>query len=314
MSQLPDDMARFLFLVPHVAARPAGVPLDELAELLSLSSAATRRLLERVAFVGAPDGSPDEMVDVALQGDRVRVTLPQGFERPPRFRVEETLALLAALAPLRDAGPPTLRQEAAALAARLLELASQRASALGTVLTDGVREAGEGLEDPAHLQTLEVAVSEGLPVPGEYYTAGRDALSARRLRPVGLLQIRGAWYAVDAGGKVFKVERFRALALAELTDEDAAALEASDVDVDVVRARLEEARIDAPAKAWVAAEVEGPGGRRPFPTTRPPALFRWLRRQGGAARLLEPEDLKRSYEAELEAISARYDDCGPSGT
>ncbi|MEO0324073.1 MAG: WYL domain-containing protein [Myxococcota bacterium] len=308
MSQLPDDMARFLFLVPYVAARPAGVPLDELAELLGLTPGATRRLLERVAFVGAPDGSPDEMVDVALQGDRVRVTLPQGFERPPRFRVEETLALLAALAPLRDAGLPTLREDAAALTARLLELASQRASALGTVLTDGVRVASEGLEDPSHLQALEVAVSEGLPVTGEYYTAGRDALSARRLRPVGLLQIRGAWYAVDAGGKVFKVERFRALALAEPTAADAAALEASDVDVDAARARLEEARIDAPAEALVAAEVEVSGVRRPFPTARPPALLRWLRRQGGAARLLAPEPLRRGYEDELEFLSERYAD------
>jgi len=298
MSRLPENLTRFLFLVPYVAQHPEGVPVDELCAHLSMDLRTLRRLIERVAMVGAPDGGPDEMVEIYLEGDRVFVSLPQRFTRPPRFSVQEMLALLLALAPLRESGLPALREQADALTHRLTEVASERAVSLAPALRDRIVVQLDGREEPAHLRDLEIAVSEHRVIDAEYYTAGRDVLGERKLQPLGLLQIRGAWYVIGDEGKTFKVERFRRVTL---TDER---FDPPEVDVETLRHRLEsggEAGEEAPVKVRIGTRertFHGPGR----------GLRKWVRGLRGRAAVLEPESERAAMIEETRALLARYED------
>ena len=299
MSKLPDDLTRFLFLVPHVAQHPDGVPVADLCEQLSCTPAQLRRLVERVAMVGAPDGGPDELVEIYLEGDRVHVALPQRFTRPPRFTVDEMLALLLALAPLREAALPTLRERAGALTDRLLEVAGEHAGEVAPALVSRLVIQGDGDESPAHLRDLEIAVRERRVLDAEYYTAGRDVLGRRRLAPVGLLQVRGEWYAVGDDGKTFKVERFRELALTDETFEPPA------IDLEAIRRRLVRGQLEGRLEE---ARLRVGGEERPWPTASTHALRRTVRAHRGAAELLAPAAERQALIDETRALLARYEE------
>ncbi len=304
MSKLPDDLARFLFLVPHVAQHTDGVPVDELCEMMSCSSAALHRLIERVAMVGTPAGSPDELVEIFLESDRVFVALPQRFTRPPRFSVEEMLALLVALAPLREGELPELRARAERLSQNLLELASERAGTVAPALLQRVVISADGAETPAHLRDLEVAVREHRIVDAEYYTAGRDALTQRLLEPVGLLQVRGAWYVVGSEAKTYKVERFRSIALLDARFVPPV-LDERGVDLAAIRRGLESRKLGT-AKRMIAIRVRG--RTRRFSADAPQGLRRWVRCARGNLVVESPAEERDAIVNEARELLARYQD------
>ncbi|MEM9071148.1 MAG: WYL domain-containing protein [Myxococcota bacterium] len=303
MSKLPEDLARFLFLVPYVAQHEEGVPVSELCEQLSTDVASLRRLIERVAMVGSPDGSPDEMVEIYLEGDRVFVALPQRFTRPPRFSIEEMLALLVALAPLREGDLPTLRSQAQALTDRLLSLSSERAEAVAPALLQRVVIRADGAESPVHLRDLECAVQGHRVVDAEYYTAGRDALTQRELRPVGLLQVRGAWYVVGNDGKTFKVERFRRIALRDDTFVPA------EVDLAELRRRLATRRIHG---EMTDLELRIGDKTSRYPARSLHSLVRWVRTSRGRVAVVGPAEARSAIADEMKALLARYERRSPS--
>ena len=296
MSRLPDDLARFLFLVPYVAQHRQGVTVRELEDILSISRKDLAKLLERVAMVGAPDGGPDELVEIFLEGERVHVALPQRFTRPPRFDVREMVALLAALGPLRENAPPAIAERANGLTERIVELASERAAALGRDVGDRVRILADGAERPAVLRTLEEALREGRAIEAEYWTAGRDAVSTRRIEPAGLVQVRGAWYLIAGSEKTFKVERFRKVALGEPMAE------APDVDLEEARRRLEELDLGREG----ATEVQVGEGRFRWGTGGA-GLRRWIRTQRGRAQVVEPPAAREALIDETRALLRRYE-------
>ena len=296
MSRLPQDLTRFLFLVPYVAQHRNGVTVRELEDILSITSKELATLLERVAMVGAPDGGPDELVEIFLEGGRVHVALPQRFTRPPRFDVREMVALLAALAPLRANAPPSIGERANALTERIAGLASERAAAISKDVGDRVQILADGAERPAVLHTLEMALREQRSVEAEYWTAGRDELSTRRIDPGGLVQVRGAWYLIGGDEKTFKVERFRSVALGEPMD-------APDVDLEEARRRLEELDLgDGAVQVKVGQRTfrwgsGGAAGKR-----------RWVRAQRGRAAIQSPPEARDAMIAETKALLALYED------
>ncbi len=293
MSGLPADLSRFLFMVPYVASHRDGVPAEELAQMLSMTTSGLGRLLDRVAMVGAPDGGPDEMVEVYLEAGRVFVALPQRFTRPPRFSVEEMAALLLALAPLQ--GLPMLQQKARDLADRLVSLASGRAEALAPAFRRRLVVRPDGQEEPRHLQLLEQAVEEKRFVSGRYYTAGRDAVSDRRIAPCGLLQVRGTWYLADKNTKIFKVARFDALELEEET------FEADPVPLSELRRRLE--RMDF-GQYRVRLKIDGE--EKDLGAFAPAALRRWVRTHRGRVEVVGPALDRAAVHEEVSTLLARY--------
>lgn len=299
MSKLPQDLTSFLFVVPWVARHPEGIPVAEVSARLGMSPAELRRLLQRVAMVGTPDGSPDELVDLYLEADRVFVALPQQFTRPPRFSVDEMLALLLVLAPLREAPVPRLAEEATALTERLTLLASERAISAAEDLRERMVVAADGAEDPAIVAVLETAVREHRVCETEYYTAGRDAFGARRLCPVAMLQRRGAWYVVGNDAKTFKVERF---ASAALTDERFSP--SPDLDLDSYRqGRL---FVGAPPAHDREVIVRIDGHDQRWRVGAPQRVRRWVLSQQGAATLERPQEVRDDVIAEAKELLARY--------
>lgn len=296
MSAVDDDAARFLFLVPYVAARSEGVPVDELCEMLSVDVESLSRLLERVCMIGAPDGSPDELVDVYLDCGRVHVALPQRFTRPPRFTAEELIVLMLTLSPLKDSALPGLSAQAAALAERLVSVASGSARRVAAAVDRGVFVRDERSEDPEHLSVLERAVAEHRVVEGEYYTASRDELTTRRLEPCALVSHRGAWYLVDSTEKLFKVERLRKIGLLDETFDPPAGLDLETYRRDVLYLG--------------ASTVEGRvryGDRvQRYPASTAHSLKTHIRRLGGRGELVEPEELRRELVEETRALLERY--------
>lgn len=302
-SSLPDDLARFLFLVPYVAARPKGVPVDELSAHLSCTRTALMTLVERCAFVGTPDGAPDEMVEIYLEGDRVHVALPQRFVRPPRFSVEETLSLLVALAPLRRASLPSLREQAQALSDRLVALAGERAAALAPLL-ESVTVHADGNERDDVMTTLEVAVREGAAVAADYYTATRDSFGRRTIRPVGLLQVRGDWYCVGDDGKTYKGERFRSATLVDGSERGPRPAPSSvSIDLDAVRARLERGELQG---ELTPVRVRERGEERRWPVASLAGIRRWVRARRGGAEVVGPEEARREVLDEARSLHSRY--------
>ena len=308
MSSLPDDLARFLFLVPFVARRKRGVPIAELEEVLSMSRAALHQLLERVSTVGAPEGSPDELVEIYIEGDRVFVHLAQNFTAPPKFRVEELLALLYALAPLRASDLPALREDARALSRKLASLASEGAGDLAERAERQIHVLNASDDAPEILHALERAVREHLAIDVDYWVASRDELTVRTLEPIGLIQRQTAWYLVDLSGKTFKVERFRRVEITEVSFDEPVEL---DLLLDDARERLEV----GPGRLG----GHGPDGeivflrdeeetRRRMPIRELPPLLRWIRSFRGRAYVAAPEHARARMADECRELLARYED------
>ena len=297
---LPDDLSRFLFLVPYVAQQRNGVTVRELQEILSVSRAELARLLDRVAMVGSPDGGPDELVEIYLEGERVHVALPQRFTRPPRFDVREMVALLAALGPLRDNAPPSITERADTLTERIVGLASERAAALGKQVGDRVRIVADGAERPEVLRALEEALERGAAIEAEYWTASRDALGTRRIEPAGLVQVRGAWYLVGGDRKTFKVERFRSVGVGEPM------VETPDVDLEEARRRLEELDM-GPGETEVRVRgADGTDQRFRWGSPGDAGLRRWVRTQRGRAEIVGPERSRQAMVEETRELLERY--------
>jgi proteasome accessory factor C len=313
MSDLSSDLGRFLVLVPWLAQSDDGVPVDEVCARLDVTSAQLAKLVDQVAFVGTPDGSPDELVDLYLEGDRLHVALPQQFTRAPRFSADELLALLLVLAPLRNAPVPTLAREAEALAGRLLELGSERARALVSAVDDAVFSEGERSEEAAHLAVLERAVREHLVCDAEYYTAGRDALSQRQLLPMLMIERRGAWYVVDEQHKTYKVARFKQLAARDLRFTPPPSFDHARYlrgelfapFVDHPRAIAADTASEQPGEDLLRLRVRGQLRHgRAGATAR---LWSFIRREGGDVVLEGPAHERDAFLDETRALLARYE-------
>ena len=307
MTEISRDLGRFLFLVPWLARHPEGVTVDEVCARLDLDARALHKLVERAAMVGTPGGAPDEFVDLYIEGDRVFVALPQEFRRAPRFSPEEMLALLVVLAPLRAAPLPELAREAEALYARLEGLASERAQGLARGVAGRVQSAGEGAELADTLRALELAVRERRVCDAVYYTAGRDEVRARELRPVALVERKGAWYAIGHDEKTFKVERF-----ADVTPRDETFELPPELDL-------------APYRRGELFAWERPDAPRQPPASVPKATFRvrgeeveihgravrhhaWVRASKGNVVWVGPSGARDAFLSETRELLARYDD------
>jgi predicted DNA-binding transcriptional regulator YafY len=304
VADLTGDLGRFLVLVPWLAQHPDGVPVNEVCERLGIERRALGKLVDQVAFVGTPDGTPDELVDLYMEGERLHVALPQQFTRAPRFSPEEMLALLLVLAPLRNAPVPGLASDAEALAERLLALGSERARELAARVDDVVFAEGELTEQHEHLRLLERAVREHRVCEAEYYTAGRDALSERRLHPMALIEQRGAWYVVADDHKTFKVERFKRVALSEATFTPRVGFDASRYTRDGL---FGAGAGDVRDTSEVALQLRVRGEARPFGASATARVFSWLRAQGGEAVLEGPLPARQAFLGETRALLGRYD-------
>lgn len=221
MTDAERRLRHLLFLVAH-ASRRNGRPLREVARRLGVAPREVASYADELLMCGRYPFAGGDLIDVEVDPneERVFVHLDQRLGRPVRFTQQEALALAAALGALGSSRGP---------------FASVAASILGKLrarLGEDVRRRVEELEHriavqsddrsvPERFQVLRRGLEERRAVEIHYYTASRDEMNRRRVRPYLLVQHLGWWYLVgldDKSGDVrtFKVERVKE---AHLTDE-----------------------------------------------------------------------------------------------
>jgi proteasome accessory factor C len=312
-----DRMTRLLALVPYLTARPHGVAVAEAARDFGVSERQLRSDMELLWMCGLPGYGPGDLIDLAFEGDRVRVTFTAGMVRPLRLTTDEAVALVVALRTLLEL-PGLAEREAVSRALAKVMAAAGHA---------GERVAPVVVSVDAQEQALAV-VRQGLErrraLHLTYYVPTRDERTERDVDPMRLLFVDGRWY-LEAwcrrveGVRLFRLDRVDAVTV--LDEPAAPPPQAHERDVDngvyqpepgspVVRLRLDR------GARWVAeyypvedvAPVdEPPGGLAVAVRT---ADLAWARRLvaslGGSAVVDEPAELAAAVAADARAALARY--------
>lgn len=199
-----ERVLRMLSVIPWVAGKSDGVPIGEICSRFGVDRARLLDDLGTVSMVGIAPFTADVMVEVILDDDRVRVTLPQAFTRPLRMSPDQGLALLArtqgllGVAGVDPEGP---------LARGLAKLSEVIGVELDTTMAVELGEA-----EPETLSRLQDAIRSRHRVELDYYSYGRDAHTHRRVDPYRLYGDRGQWYLegychLGEAERLFRVDR-----------------------------------------------------------------------------------------------------------
>ena len=167
-------MQRLLAMVPWIAAHD-GPTLDEVGERFGLSPKELAADLEVMWLVGLPPYTPDALIDVVQEGDRVWIHFADVFDAPQRLTPDQAVALLTAGASVL-ALPG--RDDNGALARGVAKLAA----VLG-VDADQVLDVDLGPGGAEVLDVLRTAAAEHRTVHLDYYSFGRDERTERAVDP-----------------------------------------------------------------------------------------------------------------------------------
>ncbi|HEY6534138.1 MAG TPA: WYL domain-containing protein [Acidimicrobiales bacterium] len=245
-----ERLRRMLAIVPWVAAQPDGATVEEICARFDLAPDQLQACLDTVFMVGVHPYTPDALVDVFVDHDRVQIRLPDFFTRPLRLTPAQAFALLAAgrslqSVPGADPSGPL---------GRGLDKLADTVGARTTEVVDV--DLGDTSGDA--LAMLQQAVAEGRRVEIEYYSYGRDTHGVRTVDPWRVQAQQGQWYleayAHDSDGvRVFRLDRIQGVRLLEETFERPE----SSSPLEVFRPRSSDPRVVldlAPSAAWVVGQ------------------------------------------------------------
>ena len=193
-----ERLNRLLAILVYLA-RVGEAPLTELAARFSVSASELLHDLELVACCGVPPYTPDQLIDLLIDEDRVVAEGLRELAHPRRFTPEEGFALAAAARALLAV--PGGADEAD-LAGALAKLEAVLGSSALAVEVDS---------SPA-LAPLQAAAASGEQVEIDYFGAAASAPSSRVVDPYQVVVREGRWY-LDAfchkanGLRRFQVDR-----------------------------------------------------------------------------------------------------------
>ena len=311
-----DRMTRLLTLVPYLTARPEGVPLAEAARDFGVPERQLRRDLELLWMCGLPGYGPGDLIDLAFDGDRVRVTFTAGMVRPLRLTTDEAVALVVALRTLLELPGLAERDAVSRALAKVSAAAGHAAEVTPIALSVDTREQAlavvrEGLERKRALHL-------------HYYVPTRDERTERTVDPMRLLFVDGHWY-LEAwcrraeGVRLFRLDRVDDVVVLDEPAAPPPQAHERDVEAGVYQpepdARPVRLRLARSAR-WVAEYYpveeetpvdDPPGGLAVVLRTTELA---WARRLvaslGGNALVDEPGELAEQVAADARAALARY--------
>lgn len=305
-----DAVRRVLAIVPWVAAQD-GPRIDDVCERFGISRRQLLADLDVLPFVGLYPYTPDQLVEVAVEDERVWIRYAEMFQRPLRLTPDQALALVAAgstLAAVPGADPE------GALARGLAKLR--------TVLgldPDELVDVTLGAASEDVLRLLQEAARTRHAVEIEYYAHGRDERTIRTIEPGRVFADEGHWYVAAwcrraEGERLFRVDGISgARALDEVFEprQDLAELGVFSPRPDDPRVVLELAR----GARWVleqypvedVEEGEADAVRVTLVVTARPWLERLLLRLGPDARVVRADAGLASAGAEAASrVLARY--------
>jgi proteasome accessory factor C len=180
-----DRVARMLAMVPWIASHD-GPTVDEICDRFQVSRRKLLEDLEVLSLVGVPPYTPDTLIEVTIEGDRVWLRFAEVFARPLHLTPEQGLALVVAgrasqALPGTDADGP--------LTTALVKVAA----VLGIDPDDAVSVA-LGVTRPGVLDELRRAAAAGRRVRLDYYAYNRDQRTTRDVDPHAVFAHDGAWY------------------------------------------------------------------------------------------------------------------------
>jgi proteasome accessory factor C len=198
-----DRVARMLAIVPWVASRD-GPTIDEICERFEVSRRKLLDDLSVLSLVGVPPYTPDTLIEVTVEGDRVWLRFADVFARPLHLTPEQGLALVVA-------GRASLELPGTESGGPLATALAKVAGVLGIEPGEAVSIA-LGETTPGVLDALRQAVTDGRRVRLDYYAYGRDQRSTRDVDPHAVFAHDGAWYLRGhchqaADQRVFRVDR-----------------------------------------------------------------------------------------------------------
>ena len=298
------EIQRILAIVPWIVANP-GASKEEIATRFGMTLEQLDEDLLLVLMIGVPPYSPGDYLDVDDDGEFVTIRLADQFSRPLRLTPAEGLALLAAgrtllAVPGSDPAGP--------LATALTKL--EQALDLPNVIV----QVGE----PVHLAAVRDAAARGERVEIDYWSAGRDDLTTRRIDPAFAFFAMGEWY-VSAychranDERMFRVDRIRAL---RATGEQFE-VGSNDEIAEVFTPAAADPRVTIelqPSAAWVADAYPAESiTTRPDGTlevelaiSEPAWLERLMVRLGPEARVVRPQSARRAGADAARRVLARY--------
>jgi proteasome accessory factor C len=311
-------LRRLLAVLPWIISQgPEGASIGEACRRFGLTRAQLTADLDTVWMVGLYPYTPDRMIDVLIDGDRVSIRLAEYFSRPLRLTPDEALGLVVtgrslSSVPGAEADGPLARGVA------------KLAAALGVEADQLHVELGEA--EAEVLALLRRAVDERRQVELDYYAYGRDAHGTRTVDPLRVFADQGRWYLLahdpDRGAeRVFRLDRVEAARLGSATFEpppEAKAGSGSSVGTRVFSPSPDTPRVVLdlePDARWVvdhhpveAVEELGDGRlRATLAVTAQPWLERLLLGLGPEARVVAgPDDLVGAGAGAARRILARY--------
>ncbi|MGK2948170.1 MAG: helix-turn-helix transcriptional regulator [Acidimicrobiales bacterium] len=239
-------LQRLLAMVPWIAAHD-GPTLAEVSERFGLSPAELAADLDVMWLVGLPPYTPDALIEVVQEGDRVWIRFADVFEAPQRLTPDQAVALLTA-------GASLLALPGADTDGALARGVAKLAAVLG-VDAHQVLDVSLGGAGAEVLDALQQAVADHRQVQLGYYSYGRDDHTDRTVDPYVIHAREGALYLLGhchlaQGERRFRIDRISSVAVLPATFEPpgiAEDLSVFEPDGDDPRVVLEL----APEAAWV---------------------------------------------------------------
>jgi proteasome accessory factor C len=203
--QSADRLGRLLNLVPYLLARP-GILVAEAAADQGVSERQLREDLELLWVCGLPGYGPGDLIDMALDGDRVTISHDAGIDRPLRLTQDEALALLVALRMLAETAG---RESREAVERALAKIESAAGDLVDAPIAVRMPVSSEKLD------RVRAAVERGHALRMTYYTAARDETTDRVVDPMRVVMVDGrayleAWCRRAEGTRLFRVDRIDA--------------------------------------------------------------------------------------------------------
>ena len=205
-------MQRLLAMVPWIAAHD-GPTLEEVCTRFDITAKELAADLEVMWLVGLPPYTPDALIDVVQEGDRVWIHFADVFDAPQRLTPDQGVALLTA-------GASVLALPGSDDGGALARGVAKLAAVLG-VDADQVLDVDLGPGGAEVLDVLRTAVAEHRRVHLDYYSYGRDVRTERAVDPYLVHAEDGSLYVLGHCHQAHDERRFRVdrIASARLLDD-----------------------------------------------------------------------------------------------
>lgn len=312
-----EGVARMLSIVPWIADHD-GPRIDEVCQRFGIGRKQLLGDLDVMPFVGLYPYTPDQLVDVVVEDDRVWIRYAEMFRRPLRMTPDQALALVTAgstLLAVPGADPEGPLARGLAKLRGVLDLTDD--TPVGVDL---------GPASADVLTSLSDAARDRRAVELSYYAYNRDEHTDRIVEPWRVFAAQGQWYLQGwcrrAGGeRLFRVDRIAGVDVLDDRFEH----DVEEEDLGVFSPGTADPRVTLelePGARWVVEQYpvesveELADGRLrvTLTVTAAPWLARLLLRLGPDATVVDaPDDLGSSGRRAAAAILARYR-AAPPGT